>query len=109
MCHKMTEALGYMMIYEIIEKTPDLREKAFRIKDGPKYLEAIAAQCEESFEIAIANKDVFGVNPDPVWKISKSNFEKFIRFKKEFIGRMISKKGQLGTNFNMQVLKIVFN
>jgi hypothetical protein len=38
----MTEALGYMMIYEIIEKNPDLREKAFKLKDGSKVLEAIA-------------------------------------------------------------------
>jgi hypothetical protein len=93
------ESLGYTMIYEIIEKNQDLRDFGIKQMDGAKYMESIGQACIYSFNL----------NIHPTWEINKKNFLEFLAFKKDYVGRIMSKRGKIDTNFNMEVLRLAIN
>lgn len=67
--------------------------------DGAKYMESVGLACMYSFNITIY----------PTWEINKQNFDEFLAFKRDYVGRMMSKRGKLDTNFNMEVLRLAIN
>ena len=96
---KITESLGYTMIYEIIEKNQELKNIGNKQMDGAKYMESVG----------LASMYSFNINIYPTWEITKQNFDEFLAFKRDYVGRMMSKRGKLDTNFNMEVLRLAIN
>jgi len=93
------EALGYTVIFEILEPYDDLKKRSRLEPSGEKYKDMISQVLFDNYTIAIS----------PSWRLTKDNFRKLKRFKEEYFSKLMTVKGRVDKNYNLEVLRIIMN
>lgn len=96
------ELLQLAIIYQIVDRTFNINELVKELS-SERLSERLAERVAQTVE------EVTGIRILPRWFLTSKSYSDFIKFKNTFVDNVSGSRGNVVTNFNTSVLKLVVN